>query len=1320
MAARTRDTDFSPARAMSEDTKDVASDFISVPIGQPNPKTNNHVSTTKYSILWFVPRFLFEQFQNLVNVFFLIIGIITLFPGLSSLGKSGTIGPLLFILAVSAVKEIYEDLRRHFSDRKVNRRFVRILTAKGAWEDVYWSKLKVGHIVKVVNNTFVPADLVLLSSSEPAAMAYIETANLDGESNLKIRQGLTVTSSYVTEGMIETFAASGSVIRCEPPDCRLYEFTGVLDVSKSLVHDESGGSVKTENGFFSYALSNGHLIPRGSKLKNTDWIYGVVVYAGKQTKLMLNNTRTPTKRSFIDNMVNYIMTMQFGLLLLICTSVAIMSTHFIHEHRAGSWYLDYKPEGKILSARKYFIIYVLSFIALLNGIMPISLYVTLEMIRIMQAKTIEDDVLMYDDRTDTRALVRRSNLNETLGQIKYLLCDKTGTLTENKMVFKMCSINGRRFGSKDSEIFDSSEISEELSHDGSKHRSTIEDFLTMLAVCHTVVPEKHNSANETDKPEKPEPSNTPTETGGSAELTYHASSPDELALVKIARQLGYIFTTRTPESVIIEVGEVKIKYDILAVLEFTSDRKRMGVVVRMGNKRLRIFVKGADSAILPRLSADCDREMVVSTLNHLRQFASLGYRTLCLGCRDITEEEYNAWEPAYYAACTAMDNRRAKIDFQAELIEKDLFLAGVTAIEDKLQFGVPETIARLRESNIKVWILTGDKLETAINIGHSSNLIKPHMSTFVLAAKPGESANDMVRRVSSEAEVAGGDAALIIDGETMQKLVEEGITYEFVYFALNVGCVICCRCTPRQKAAMVRLVRKHIDGATAAIGDGANDVAMIQAADVGIGISGEEGMQASLAADYAIAQFRYLRRLLLVHGVLCHVRTKKTVFYSVYKNMVLASVLISFLYFSGWSDTPALDPIYVQVYNLLFVALPPMSLGVYDLCAPPDTLERDPKLYALSQDRMNFSMREHIKNLLTSLLHGLVFAGIMFGTMRHEQLWSDGHIGGIYTYGNVVAFALTLFVNIKAITYADDISALTIFASATSIFVYLIVYYFRALLMHVDFINVEPRDDNMDSLWIMFTTPSIPLVILIAVSAPLLIIIVTKVVKNTYKQRRSTLDKVAWQEESKVTDLERLFQPLTYLLSTIKGDKPPKEPQPTAQLARSGFAFSQEENGTVNQADLIRAYDSRVPKQAGTPVDSERSQRYSQICRLKPQAPDPKVQSTPSSVDPFDAPDSPIPKAPATKKDDDQKQHSPPANENSNPQQTAQKKPKEKEKEKEKTTSVFESVVDAKPKTATKTKDGGTDSPKGKLKSHPEDNDSPKTSEKKSELPSSA
>uniref|UniRef100_A0A665USL6 Phospholipid-transporting ATPase n=1 Tax=Echeneis naucrates TaxID=173247 RepID=A0A665USL6_ECHNA len=866
-------------------------------------EVTNAIKTSKYNLFTFLPLNLFEQFQRIANAYFLFLLVLQVIPQISSLSWFTTVVPLILVLSVTAAKDATDDINRHKSDNQVNNRKAQVLIDRKLRSEK-WMDVQVGDIIKLENNQFVTADLLLLSSSEPLNLVYIETAELDGETNLKVRQSLPVTGDLGDD--IEKLADFNGEVRCEPPNNRLDRFTGTLTYAGQK-----------------YSLDNEKILLRGCTLRNTEWCFGLVLFGGPETKLMQNCGKSTFKRTRIDRLMNVLVLCIFGFLGFMCSILAI--GNWIWEMNEGSQFMVFLPRQDGNNAAFSAFLTFWSYVIILNTVVPISLYVSVEIIRLGNSFYIEWDRKMYYARSDTPAEARTTTLNEELGQIKYIFSDKTGTLTQNIMTFNKCSINGKSYGDVYDYTGQRQEITEvktvdfsfnpladprflfhdhALVEDVKLENSEVHTFFRLLALCHTVMAEEKKEG----------------------ELFYQAQSPDEGALVTAARNFGFVFRSRTPDSVsIVEMGKQRT-YELLAILDFNNVRKRMSVIVRSPEGKLSLYCKGADTIIYERLHQSCSKLMDVTT-EHLN--VREGLRTLALAYKDLDEEYFSEWKQRHHEASTSLDDREAKLDQLYEEIEKDLLLLGATAIEDKLQDGVPQTIELLSKADIKIWVLTGDKQETAENIGYSCNLLREEMAeVFVISSNSSEEVQEELRSEpvtlgnSVKAitdEVVNGEYGLVISGHSLAYALEHSVELEFLRTACMCKAVICCRVTPLQKAQVVELVKKYKQAVTLAIGDGANDVSMIKAAHIGVGISGQEGMQAVLSSDYSFAQFRFLQNLLLVHGRWSYLRMCKFLRYFFYKNFTFTFIHFWYAFFCGFSAQLGLEMSYWTAVNTFFV-----------------------------------------------------------------------------------------------------------------------------------------------------------------------------------------------------------------------------------------------------------------------------------------------------------------------------------------------------------------------------------------------------------------
>ncbi|XP_037636902.1 phospholipid-transporting ATPase IA isoform X3 [Sebastes umbrosus] len=1093
---------------------------------------NNRVSTAKYNVLTFLPRFLYSQFRRAANAFFLFIALLQQIPDVSPTGRWTTLVPLLFILVVAAVKEFIEDLKRHNADGIVNKKECQVLR-NGAWEIVHWEKVAVGEVVRASNGDHLPADLVILSSSEPQGMCYIETSNLDGETNLKIRQGLQVTSDMKD---IDSLMRLSGRMECESPNRHLYEFVGNIRL----------------DGHSTIPLSPDQILLRGAQLRNTQWVHGVVVYTGHDTKLMQNSTRPPLKLSNVERITNFQILVLFGCLLAISLVCSIGQTIWKYQYGNDAWYMDLNsPDGGAANFGLNF----LTFIILFNNLIPISLLVTLEVIKFIQAFFINWDTDMLYEPTNTPAQARTSNLNEELGQVKYIFSDKTGTLTCNVMQFKKCTIAGVAYGhsthSTEEEGFNDPSLLENL-HSNHPTAAVILDFMTMMAICHTAVPE------HTD-----------------GKIIYQAASPDEGALVRAAKNLGFVFSGRTPDSVIVEMPGTEEKYELLHVLEFTSTRKRMSVIMRTPSGKIRLYCKGADTVIYDRL-ADSSRYKEI-TLKHLEQFATEGLRTLCFAVADVSESSYQQWLEIHHRASTSLQNRSLKLEESYELIEKSLQLLGATAIEDKLQDKVPETIETLMKADIKIWILTGDKQETAINIGHSCKLLTKNMGMLVI----NEDTLDRTRETLShhcgmlgDALYKENDFALIIDGKTLKYALTFGVRQYFLDLALSCKAVICCRVSPLQKSEVVEMVKKQVKVITLAIGDGANDVGMIQTAHVGVGISGNEGLQAANSSDYSIAQFKYLKNLLLVHGAWNYNRVAKCILYCFYKNIVLYIIEIWFAFVNGFSGQILFERWCIGLYNVIFTALPPLTLGIFERSCRKENMLKYPELYKTSQNAMGFNTKVFWAHCLNGLFHSVILFWFPLKAFQHDTVFGNGRTPDYLLLGNMVYTFVVITVCLKAGLETSSWTMFSHIAIWGSIGLWVVFFIIYSSLWPL--IPLAP--DMSGEAAMMFSSGVFWTGLVFIPITSLVFDVAYKVVKKvcfkTLVDEVQELEALS-KDPGAVVHGKSLTERAQLLKNVFK--------KSTVSLYRSdsmqqnllhGYAFSQDENGVVSQSDVIRAYDT--------------------------------------------------------------------------------------------------------------------------------------------------
>uniref|UniRef100_A0A673C872 Phospholipid-transporting ATPase n=1 Tax=Sphaeramia orbicularis TaxID=375764 RepID=A0A673C872_9TELE len=1025
----------------------------------------NAIKTSKYNFFTFLPLNLFEQFQRIANAYFLFLLVLQVIPAISSLSWFTTVVPLVLVLTVTAAKDATDDIVRHVSlwHCWIWPLFTRLHLLHRLRSEK-WMDVQVGDIIKLENNQFVTADLLLLSSSEPLNLVYIETAELDGETNLKVRQALPVTGDLGDD--IEKLADFNGEVRCEPPNNRLDRFTGTLTYAGQK-----------------YPLDNEKILLRGCTLRNTEWCFGLVLFGGPETKLMQNCGKSTFKRTSIDRLMNVLVLCIFGFLAIMCTILAI--GNFFWEMNEGSQFTVFLPRQEGKDAKFSAFLTFWSYVIILNTVVPISLYVSVEIIRLGNSFYIDWDRKMYFARNDTPAEARTTTLNEELGQIKYVFSDKTGTLTQNIMTFNKCSINGKSYGdvydytgqrieiteSTDTVDFSFNPLADPrfMFHDHALVEAVklenpeVHAFFRLLALCHTVMAEEKTEG----------------------ELLYQAQSPDEGALVTAARNFGFVFRSRTPESVsIMEMGQQR-SYELLAILDFNNVRKRMSVIVRSPEGKLSLYCKGADTIIYERLHQSCSKLMDVTT-EHLNEFAGEGLRTLALAYKDLDEDYFSQWKQRHHEASTTLDDREDKLDQLYEEIEKDLLLLGATAIEDKLQDGVPHTIEQLSKADVKIWVLTGDKQETAENIGYSCNLLREEMNEVFIIS--GNSPEDVRQELSCvfiyllmiTDEVVNGEYGLVINGHSLAYALEHSMELEFLRTACMCKAVICCRVTPLQKAQVVELVKKYKQAVTLAIGDGANDVSMIKAAHIGVGISGQEGMQAVLSSDYSFAQFRFLQRLLLVHGRWSYLRMCKFLRYFFYKNFTFTFVHFWYAFFCGFSAQTVYDEWFITLYNLMYTALPVLGMSLFDQDVNDLWSFQHPQLYMPGQLNLYFSKKAFFKCALHSCYSSLVIFFIPYLAMN-DTVRDDGKdVADYQSFALLTQTCLMFAVSIQLgfeMAYWTAVNTFFILGSLAMYFAVTFTMYSNGMFLMLPsafpFIGTARNSLNQPNIWLTILLTSI-------------------------------------------------------------------------------------------------------------------------------------------------------------------------------------------------------------------------------------------------------
>uniref|UniRef100_A0A3B4EG94 Phospholipid-transporting ATPase n=1 Tax=Pygocentrus nattereri TaxID=42514 RepID=A0A3B4EG94_PYGNA len=972
----------------------------------PQRYPDNRIVSSKYTFWNFIPKNLFEQFRRIANFYFLIIFLVQLIIDTPTSPITSGL-PLFFVITVTAIKQGYEDWLRHKADNAINQCPVHVVQ-HGKVVRKQSRKLQVGDVVLVKEDETFPCDLILLSTSRDDGTCFVTTASLDGESSHKTYYAVQDTKAFNTEEEVDTIQAT---IECEQPQPDLY---------------------KRSSTFSDVPLGSENLLLRGATLKNTEYIYAVAIYTGMETKMALNYQSKSQKRSAVEKSMNAYLIVYLCILI----SKALINTVFKYvwqadPNRDEPWY-NQKTETE---RQRHILIRAftdfLAFMVLFNYIIPVSMYVTVEMQKFLGSYFISWDDEMFDEELGEGALVNTSDLNEELGQVEYVFTDKTGTLTENNMEFIECCVDGHVYvphaicngqimsGASSIDMIDSSPSAEGKEHE--------ELFFRALCLCHTVQVKEEETVDGIKRGIHQ----------GKATSFYISSSPDEVALVEGMKRLGFTYLRLKDNHMEILNREDEIeRFELLEVLNFDSVRRRMSVIVRSNSGELYLFCKGADSSIFPRvISGKVDQ--VRARVEHN---AVEGLRTLCVAYKRLSREEYEQVCHLLSSAKLALQDRDKKLAEAYDVIERDFILLGATAVEDRLQDKAADTIESLHKAGMKVWVLTGDKMETAAATCYASKLFRRNTQILELTTKRTEEQSlhdvlfDLSRTVlrqhgSMTRDTFSGlssdfqDYGLIIDGATLSAVMKPaqegsgtGGNYKEIFLEIcrNCSAVLCCRMAPLQKAQIVKLIKASKEHPiTLAIGDGANDVSMILEAHVGIGIMGKEGRQAARNSDYAIPKFKHLKKMLLVHGHYYYIRISELVQYFFYKNVCFIFPQFLYQFFCGFSQQPLYDTAYLTLYNISFTSLPILLYSLIEQHINMDILKRDPSLYRDIAKNSLLQWPIFVYWTFLGVFDAVVFFFGAFFLFDNTTFTSNGQMFGNWTFGTLVFTVLVFTVTLK-------------------------------------------------------------------------------------------------------------------------------------------------------------------------------------------------------------------------------------------------------------------------------------------------------------------
>ncbi|TGZ70327.1 hypothetical protein CRM22_003260 [Opisthorchis felineus] len=1103
---------------------------------------DNEITTSRYTWYGFIFQNLVEQAQRIANFYFICIAVVQIFTD-SPVTPAISIIPLVFVLAVTLVKQGYEDWLRHRADREVNHVRVEVVTEDGRLQTVKAMELTVGDIVLCRVNDIFPCDMLILSSSEQNGECYVTTASLDGETNLKRFVAPELTRMYDSPDLLAKNLRGK--ITCQQPIDDLYAFNGRL-----TVENEVGGAEVCPIG-------PSNLLLRGACLRNTDFVYACAVYTGQDTKMALNSKGKKTKFSQVERRLNYYLAI---ILAFLVTCSLISSILMFALPLKNAWYI----QPQMISAWTVVQTF-LGFIVLYNYIIPISLYVTIEVQKFFGSLFFEWDINLYDKNLNERAKCNTSDLLEEMGQVEYLFTDKTGTLTENLMQFRRFATALGTFGVKGGKIYKilsdqrrrstlvgeletlfgdvvdltpSTSLSEEPTD--ADLLSSIQTLLLVLSLCHTVRVEKQLPGEEptTGKHKKKKrgaaPSSSvaattavidtlqqfrePPRRGSSAlrrasaaqsasaavrasrrgkkvkaeDYIYQASSPDEKAFVEATRDLGVVYhgVDESGIHVVTEHG-LALRYRLLDILEFDATRKCMSVVLQPFTPGSQldeeapvvVLCKGAETAMLPRVATD---QQVITvphqstdplvrglsgrlrseismtteeTMSQVTEFASSGLRTLVMGAKLISAAQWYEMKQELDTARGLLENRDAALAAAYAKIESNLTLVGCTGIEDMLQNGVPETITALREAGIQVWVLTGDKEETAVNISYSAGHFFVGMSEVRITRHTSlrsclDALNTQWERMKEAKRLlASQQFGIVIDGQSLNFALEIELRDKFVECCQCASTVLCCRLTPLQKAEVVRLIKESRSPApvTAAIGDGANDVSMILEAHVSFGLYGKEGRQAVRAADYAFGRFKFLKSALLFHGHTYYKRVALLVLYFFYKNLLFTLPQMLFGFFCSYSAQTIYPEVYMVFYNITMTSLPIFLFGLFEKPVPEHILLAYPRLYRDIVRNRSLSLINFIVWITLAVWHGFViFFGVYFLAFRGQASggsdpvsgYGGSAVGAILGFGNLLIMTIFIVTNLRVYLFSYYLNWIVLLGNVLAFLLNLSMYTF--------------------------------------------------------------------------------------------------------------------------------------------------------------------------------------------------------------------------------------------------------------------------------------
>ncbi len=774
-------------------------------------------------------------------------------------------------------------------------------------------------MLRLKKNERAPVDGILIATSNHLGYSFVQTDQIDGETDWKIREAVATTQKCTAISEHRLFSSKWSIIADEPKQT-FHEFTGYL---------------LNEFGQEEDKIENKNLILSGMKIA-TDEVIILTIYAGRETRIELSKTETRHKIGAYDQLLSSYINKYFVMTMLMTIGFSIFK---------AQTYLSFSFIQLLL---EYFFMFV--------GSIPILFKANLTVSRILAfIRGIQND----SDIPDT--IVRNFNNMEDLGQIDILLTDKTGTLTRNEMTLKNLRspvgfYDSDNFNELKQQIIRFNEHCEPLKVDFMrekkntplmKNEQMLKDLIDNILLCHNVIPIQEDGSR-----------------------ILQSSSPDELGLIKFVESFGYKIESRSLSSISIStpLGNVT-DFLIKEIFPFDNVRKRMGVLIKnLTTGELTFYAKGSDSTMKNFLSHEDMMFVEEQTAN----LANLGFRTLVYGKNNVSEEDYLKWKSEMTAKGNNPQNKViAEKDF-IDHFEHNMIMLGVSGIEDLLQQEVKITIQNLREANIATWMITGDKLETAKCIIQLSGLRRPnHGIKHIDSTDPSRIA-ELLQSFDYTAN------SLLVTGECLDVILErDELKKKFFEVATKTENTNFCRCTPDQKAMITLILRDDYKRIVCAIGDGGNDVGMIQKATIGIGIMGKESMQASLSADISVKDFKALQHLILWHGRNMVIAMNRQTSYTVYRKymyLFIHFMMLSYVNFLPMSFFKGMLAVsYYTFYSMGICLILP-----FEETLPKEQVLQYARIYRLTQKYHIFNPLAVACTIFKSLLQsGIIFFAIL-------------------------------------------------------------------------------------------------------------------------------------------------------------------------------------------------------------------------------------------------------------------------------------------------------------------------------------------------------